>query len=118
MKIIQDVVWNHTGNFGENTLSHMFDKQYDSIQDLGSLDCMKVNPDGPLAKSTPNYSTLNNPDAEYAARLNCMKTDKLDTAFNYHHSAGMDWSSPVSRPVRLPVTALTLTPKTRRLWII
>ncbi len=94
MKIVQDVVWNHTGNFGENELCHMFDKQYDSIQDLGSLDCMKVNPDGPLAKSTPNYSTLNNPDAEYAARLNCMKTDKLDTAFNYHHSAGMDYEQP------------------------
>ena len=94
MKIVQDVVWNHTGNFGENELCHMFDKQYNSIQDLGSLDCMKVNPDGPLAKSTPNYSTLNNPDAEYAARLNCMKTDKLDTAFNYHHSAGMDWEQP------------------------
>ena len=94
MKIVQDVVWNHTGNFGENKLCHMFDKQYNSIQDLGSLDCMKVNPDGPLAKSTPNYSTLNNPDAEYAARLNCMKTDKLDTAFNYHHSAGMDYEQP------------------------
>ncbi len=94
MKIIQDVVWNHTGNFGENTLCHMFDKEYNSIQDLGSLNCMKVTPNGPLAKSTPNYSSLNNPDREYGARLNCMKSDSIDTAFNYHHSSDMNYEQP------------------------
>jgi glycosidase len=55
---------------------------------------MKVTPNGPLAKSSPNYNNLNNPDKEYAARLNCMKTDQIDTAYNYHHSAGMDWEQP------------------------
>ena len=94
MKIVQDVVWNHTGNFGENTLCKMFTKQYNTIQDLGTIDCMVINPDGPLAKSTPNYNSLNNPDREYAARLNCMKTDALDTKFYYHHSAGMDYEQP------------------------
>ncbi len=90
MKIIQDIVWNHTGNFGENTLCHMFDKKYNKIQDLANLSCMELNPDGPLAKNYPNYPNVQD---EYQARLACMKTDKIDNTFNYHHSADMSYES-------------------------
>ena len=33
IKIIQDVVWNHTGNFGDATLCPMFTKEYNTIQE-------------------------------------------------------------------------------------
>ncbi|MGN0551265.1 MAG: alpha-amylase family glycosyl hydrolase [Acutalibacteraceae bacterium] len=38
MKLIQDVVWQHTGNFGEATFEPLFDKVYNSIQDLGDIE--------------------------------------------------------------------------------
>ena len=92
MKIVQDIVWNHSGNFGETELCHMFDKQYSSVKDLEKISSMVVNPNGPLAKNYPNYASLND-DAQYQARLACMKTDKIDNTFNYHHSADMSYES-------------------------
>ncbi|MBQ2605099.1 MAG: alpha-amylase family glycosyl hydrolase [Acutalibacteraceae bacterium] len=42
MKIIQDVVWNHTGNFGESTFCPLFTKEYENISDLADIEkCMK-----------------------------------------------------------------------------
>lgn len=38
MKLIQDVVWQHTGNFGEATFEPLFDKVYDDVQDLGDIE--------------------------------------------------------------------------------
>lgn len=92
MKIVQDIVWNHSGNFGENTLCHMFDKKYNSVKDLEKISSMVVNPNGPLAKYYPNYANLND-DAQYQARLACMKEDNRDTEFNYHHSKDMSYES-------------------------
>ncbi len=41
IKIIQDVVWNHTGNFGEATFCELFTKEYDDIKDLEDIEkCM------------------------------------------------------------------------------
>ncbi|MDE7389864.1 MAG: starch-binding protein [Lachnospiraceae bacterium] len=41
MKIVQDVVWNHTGNFGEATFCKLFEKQYSNIKDLEDIEkCM------------------------------------------------------------------------------
>lgn len=41
LKLIQDVVWNHTGNFGESTFCELFTKEYDTIQDLADIEkCM------------------------------------------------------------------------------
>ena len=92
MKIVQDVVWNHTGNFGESNLCHMFDKKYTSIKDLEKISCMQVNQNGPLAKNYPNYNNMQ-PDAQYQARLACMKEDSRDTANNFHHSKDMSYES-------------------------
>lgn len=92
MKIVQDVVWNHTGNFGEAQLCHMFDKKYNSVKDLENINCMQINPNGPLAKYYPNYNSLQ-PGQQYQARLACMKEDDKDTAFNFHHSKDMSYES-------------------------
>lgn len=89
LKIIQDVVFNHSGNFGEATLAPMFTKDYSN---LGSSDCMNVIPDSTLAK---NYSGYNNmlPADQYQARLAVMKEDVNDTAHNYHHDKSLSYGS-------------------------
>lgn len=89
LKIIQDVVFNHSGNFGEATLAPMFTKDYSN---LGSSDCMKVIPDSTLAK---NYSGYNNmlPADQYQSRLAVMKEDVNDTAHNYHHDKSLSYGS-------------------------
>ena len=58
MKIIQDVVWNHTGNWGDATLCPMATKKYTKIQDLADPKSMELIPNGELAKSYPNYWSL------------------------------------------------------------
>ena len=99
MKIIQDVVINHAGNFGEAFLAPMFTKEYSTIQDLGSIDCMKIIPDSDLAKTFPNYDTLE-PGYQYQARLNIMKDTKElsqsthDSENYFHHYKDLSWESP------------------------
>lgn len=99
MKIIQDVVINHSGNFGEAFLAPMFTKEYSSIQDLASLDSMKMIPDSDLAKTFPNYSSMDG-NMQYQARLNIMKDTKElssaahDTNNYYHHFKDLSWESP------------------------
>ena len=99
IKIIQDVVVNHSGNFGEAFLAPMFTKEYDSVKDLESIDCMKIIPDSDLAKTFPNYDSLE-PGYQYQARLNIMKdTKELSSATHdannyYHHYKDLSWESP------------------------
>lgn len=74
MKIVQDVVWNHTGNFGEVNLCHEFTKDYK--KDLSSItDSMiptKELLDEAGVKTAEEYWNL--PDGkQYGARLNLMK---------------------------------------------
>lgn len=92
MKVVQDIVWNHSGNFGEAELCHMFDKKYSTLKDLETADSLVVNPNGPLAKNVPNYASQN-PDLQYQSRLKCMKTDAIDNVFNYHHDGSMSYES-------------------------
>lgn len=98
MKIIQDVVWNHTGNFGESTLAPMFTKEYDSIEDLASVNCMVPIEDSDFAKTFPNYDSLD-ADTQYKARLNIMKDTKVldssahDSENYYHHEPSLSWGS-------------------------
>lgn len=74
MKICQDVVWNHTGNFGEGTLCKLFEKDY--TKDLSSLeDSMiptKTLLDAAGVSTAEQYWNLQ-PGAQYQARLNLMK---------------------------------------------
>ena len=89
LKIIQDVVFNHSGNFGEATLAPMFTKDYSN---LGSSDCMNVIPDSTLAKNYSGYKSML-PADQYQARLAVMKEDVNDTAHNYHHDKSLSYGS-------------------------
>ena len=81
MKIIQDVVWQHTGNFGESFFSPLFTKDYDAmfnsdITKTGNIEKEMVPTDYLL-----NSFGLNSPEeywaqkgsVQYGQRLNLMK---------------------------------------------
>ncbi|MDE7390456.1 MAG: starch-binding protein [Lachnospiraceae bacterium] len=99
IKLIQDVVWNHSGNFGEVTLGPMFTKEYNSIQDLGSSDCMKIIPGSDFDRSYPNYDSLT-PYDQFLARLDVLKdlTDSgHDPDNNYHREKSMGYESSIEQ---------------------
>ncbi len=100
MKIVQDVVWNHTGNFGDSFLAPLFTKEYKKIQDLGDVSCMKVIPGGLLDKSYPNYENLL-PGDQFQARLDCLKGHKSGNAQNkneyYHREKNMGYESSIEQ---------------------
>ena len=99
MKIIQDVVWNHTGNFGDSFLAPMFTKEYDKVQDLGSTDCMKVIPGSDLARVYPNYDNLDG-GAQFQARLDVMKdlqSNNMNTNEHYHRERNMGYESSIEQ---------------------
>jgi len=89
MKIILDVVFNHTGNFGEEYLCPMFEKDYSA--DLSNINkSLKKHPN---TKLPANYDDLND-DSQYQARLALMKnTDgqNHDTNNNWHHFGHGNW---------------------------
>lgn len=95
MKIIQDVVWNHSGNFGEATLCPMFTKEYSKVTDLEDPNSMKVIKGSELDKSYPNYDSML-PDPQFKARLDIMKDltnsghDKKET---YHREQNMGYGT-------------------------
>ena len=94
MKIILDVVLQHTGNFGENHLCKMFEKDYS--MDLGDIRCMKPVPQSEGGMLPENY-TFMLPSEQYGSRLALMKnTDfKNHDIHNYwHHKAWFDWDDP------------------------
>jgi len=85
MKIIQDIVLNHTSNFGEKNLFPMFEKNYrnaDTVANLVKTDPYKVLPD--------NYHSLNG-GQQYGARINAMKEDHTDVRHIYHHEKSLSW---------------------------
>ncbi len=100
IKIIQDVVWNHTGNFGEANLCPMFTKEYSSIQDLASTDCMKVIEGSDLARSYPNYNNMEGGE-QFQARLDIMQsihTSGHDMDETYHReTSGAGWGQPLEQ---------------------
>lgn len=100
IKIIQDVVWNHSGNFGEAFLEPMFTKKYSKISDLGTSDCMQVIPNSNLAKGYPNYDKLQ-PGDQFQARLDTMKAHHGskygDLKEHYHRETGMGYESEIEQ---------------------
>lgn len=92
MKIILDVVFNHTGNFGENTLCPMFEKDYSQPMDNINKS-MKLHPE---TKLPANYNSLPAKD-QYGNRLGLMKNTlgKNQDVHNYwHHYAHFNWDNP------------------------
>lgn len=96
MKIIQDVVWNHTGNFGEAYLGAMFTKDYSNLADPS---CMEVIPGSDLANTYPNYDSLDG-DSQFQARLDILKelhTTGHDPENNYHRERNMGYESSIEQ---------------------
>ncbi len=96
LKIVQDVVWNHTGNFGEANLGEMFTKDYSMLDDP---DCMKVIDGSDLANSYPDYENMI-PGDQFLARLDILKdltSAGHDPANNYHREQGMGYESSIEQ---------------------
>ena len=94
MKIVLDVVFNHTGNFGEAFLSPMFEKDYTA--DLADADACMVKIPGRLPA---DYDDLN-PGQQYQARLALMKnTDgqNHDKHNHFHHFGNFNWDDITSQ---------------------
>ena len=105
MKIVQDVVFNHTGNFGEATLAPMFEKDPTVEGGYGTIDCMKFSEDSLLPENYNYFDTTkfkNESDFggwQYQTRLALMKdtTDpvkegtKNDPYSYYHHYGQFNW---------------------------
>ena len=92
MKIILDIVLNHTGNFGEENLCKLFTRDWDA--DQSQIDeCMVPYTQKDGGKLPDNYLSLEG-GKQYAARLAQMKnTDgKNNDKNNYwHHFADFNW---------------------------
>ncbi|MBE6738507.1 MAG: starch-binding protein [Ruminococcaceae bacterium] len=74
MKVVQDVVWQHTGNFGESFFCPVFEK--DTTKDLANLEECMVPTDYLLEAcgvSTPEEYWALKPQQQYDTRLNLMK---------------------------------------------
>ena len=88
MKIILDIVLQHTGNFGEERLCPMFEKDY--TKNLSNINTsMKLHPQSKLPS---NYFQMQ-AGAQYSARLGLMKNTQgtnQDT-HNYWHHVGNNW---------------------------
>lgn len=87
MKIIQDIVLNHTGNFGEENLYPLFTK--DPTKEDTFRNLVKTDPQGVLPS---NYDMLNG-GQQYGARIDAMKEDSHDVRHIYHHEKSLSWES-------------------------
>lgn len=92
MKIILDIVLNHTGNFGEANLCPLFTRDWDGVQaDIN--DCMIPITEKDGGRLPDNYSDLPGA-AQYSARLSQMKntTGVNYDNHNYWHHLGTGWN--------------------------
>lgn len=97
MKIILDIVLNHTGNFGEANLCPLFNRDWNA--DQSSIDeCMIPIPQSKGGRLPSNYLSLDG-GKQYAARLSKMKNTpdengqrkNYDTR-NFWHHVGDNWN--------------------------
>lgn len=93
MKIILDIVLNHTGNFGEENLIKEFDRNY-KIHNQASIDACMIPVDDVLGS---DYADLES-SAQYNKRLAMLKNtdgNNNDTHNYYHHVANSwNWDEP------------------------
>ena len=109
IKVIQDIVLNHTGNFGEENLFHMFDKETTPYvnKDVATTTSIPRSPFMKVASDSYGTSRLSAGlsmaggsdydsaigSVQYAARINAMKEDSIDTDLIYHHAKQIEWNS-------------------------
>lgn len=94
MKVVQDVVWNHSGNFGESTLAPIFTKEFNNVKDLEDMEST-IKPTSLLLDhfglgSAEEYYAQK-PEVQYQQRLTMMKEDNTDTQHFYHHEKSLGW---------------------------
>lgn len=99
IKVIQDIVLNHTGNFGEAGLFKMFDTRKTGVDENGHTNFVDLDPYGGYgyealkkALAGSDYDSLPG-EQQYGARINAMKEDTNDTDLIYHHAKMIDWNS-------------------------
>jgi len=88
MKVILDIVLNHTGNFGEDHLCPMFVKDYS--QNLSNIyKSMKLHPNSVL----PDDYDLASPTA-HTPRINALKNEDgvNHDSHNHYHHVGNEWN--------------------------
>ena len=90
MKIILDIVLNHTGNFGEAYLNPLFTRSQ-NIKDQASVSASVI----PNYDRLPaNYNDLTGKE-QYAARFKYFKQPQYDNHNYYHHyGTGWNWDLP------------------------
>ena len=95
MKIILDIVINHTGNFGEANLCKLFNRDWNADQSSVD-DCMVPFTKKDGGKLPDNYASING-DAKYSARLSQMKNTtgvNYDSHNLWHHYGNFNWDEP------------------------
>jgi glycosidase len=97
MKLIQDIVLNHSSNMGEENLFPLFTKNWSQIYDSNhaSISLNADTPQGLVNIAPPgmlpsNYAT-DTPTNQYNDRENAMKNDSSDTHHIYHHEKSLQW---------------------------
>ncbi len=98
MKIIQDIVLNHTGNWGEKNLYPMFTKgetyTSDGYKKSASMVANESFENLKNAEKVNGYSSYEDAiaaKAEYDVRLACLKDDNVDTGSIYHHERNCEY---------------------------
>ena len=89
MKVIQDIVINHSSNFGEENLFPMFKRNAPTGLNETINQALTKLPNPWLPS---NYDSLT-PAAQYSARITAMKEDYNDTQHIYHHEKSLGWES-------------------------
>ena len=95
MKVILDIVLNHTGNFGEGNLCKLFDRDYSKPQsDLSQCMIPFTKKNG--GKLQDNYNNLPG-GQQYSDRLTKMKNTDNQNHDNHnlwHHYGNFNWDEP------------------------
>jgi glycosidase len=98
IKVVQDIVLNHSSNFGEENFFPLFEKDADGGY-IGSSSATALTPNDALNAAadrlaaqqgkTRAYIFANQP---YQARLEALKTTAGDPNWYYHHGSNTDWN--------------------------
>lgn len=86
MKIIQDVVFNHSGNFGEENLHPLFKRESGTV--LNEIPGIAISNIAPAGMLPDDYDTLGDintrPGLQFQARIKAMRAP-LDVDVHYHN---------------------------------
>lgn len=95
MKLILDIVLQHTGNFGEENLCRMFRKDYS--KDLADINASMYPVPASEGGMLPEDYVSMQPKQQYDTRLAMMKNSDFtnrDSHNYWHHKAWFDWDDP------------------------